>query len=320
MSRRERLTEFISDFLKDLAAGRGFSPRTVEAYRRDLDDWRAWLEARGSVERTPADLQSADVTIYLGGLTRAGRSARTVARRLAALRSFARYLRRHGHAAAWTEGIRGPRLPKPAPAFLSEAEMERLFREPGPDTPEERRDRAMLELLYATGMRLAELVGLNRDEALDAPRRRVRVLGKGNRERILPFGRPAADALSAYLAATTGQAVADRAGLPLFLGRGGRRISRRSVQEIVRRRLARVADRSGLSPHLLRHTMATHLLARMARGEAAGATREGRAASDIRAVQELLGHVSLASTQVYTHVTVDRLRAALKGAHPRGDD
>lgn len=323
MPRHERLTDLIDAFLLDLAAGRGFSPRTVDSYRRDLADWQGWLVGRPGGVRPLRELTADDVTIYLGHLTRSDRSARTVARRLAALRSFARYLRRHGLPAEWTAGVRGPRLPRPVPAFLTEAEMERLFREPAGEAPDERRERAILELLYATGMRLAELVGLNRDESVDLARRRVRVLGKGHRERIIPFGAPAAGALTAYLESTAGRSVADRGGLPFFLGRAGRRISRRSVQELVRRSLARVADRAGLSPHLLRHTMATHLLARMSRGDAAGTTgtsRDGRAATDIRAVQELLGHVSLASTQVYTHVTVDRLRAALKGAHPRGED
>lgn len=313
----------VHEFLADLAAGRGFSPRTVEAYRRDLADWLAFLAGRPGGPPTPEGLTPASVTLYLAGLSRAGRSARTVARRLAALRSFARYLRRHGYAAEWTAGLRGPRLPRPVPAFLTEAEMERLFRDPpAADDTHAVRDGALLELLYATGLRLAELVGLNRDDRVDLARLRVRVVGKGNRERIVPFGAPAGAALRAYLAASTGQAVADAGGVPLFLGAGGRRLSRRSVQNVVRLRLSRVADRAGLSPHLLRHTMATHLLARMARGQAAGAgpAREGRAAQDIRAVQELLGHVSLSSTQVYTHVTVDRLRAALQGAHPRGED
>lgn len=317
------LTARVSDFLADLAGGRGFSPRTVEAYRRDLDDWLAFLLRREGRLPPPAELTPERITLYLAGLSRDGRSARTVARRLAALRSLARYLRRHGYPAEWTAGLRGPRLPRPVPAFLSEAEMERLFQAP-PDADDAHapRDSAVMELLYATGMRLAELVGLNRDDRVDLNRHRVRVVGKGNRERIIPFGAPAAAALALYLKNSAGQAVADQGGVPLFLGAGGRRLSRRSVQNLVRQRLSRVADRSGLSPHLLRHTMATHLLARMARGQAAGssAPREGRAAQDIRAVQELLGHVSLSSTQVYTHVTVDRLRAALKDAHPRGEE
>jgi integrase/recombinase XerC len=198
--------------------------------------------------------------------------------------------------------------------------MEDLFRLGFGEGPHAPRDRAILEVLYATGMRLAELVGMNRDETLELSRRRVKVLGKGNRERIVPFGGPAAAALEAYLDRTDGAARADRRGLPLFLGRGGSRIGRRSVQRLVRTHLSRVAARAALSPHLLRHTMATHLLARIAQGRAAGATGKAGATSDIRAVQEILGHVSLASTQVYTHVTVDRLRSALESAHPRGED
>lgn len=323
----------ISRFLADLLAGRGFSPRTADAYGRDLRSWVAFLTARGG-GRTPSvdSIRPADVTLYLAQLSRSGRGARTVARHLAAIRSFARYLRRHGHAADWAAAVRGPRLPAPVPAFLTEAEMDALFRLDFGTGPEAQRDRAVIEVLYGTGIRLAELVGLNRDETLDLPRRRLRVLGKGGRERIVPFGAPAAAALRAYLETTGDLPRADATGMPLFLGRGGRRIARRTVQRLVGRHLARVAARAGLSPHLLRHTVATHLLARMSRGEAAGGRRdskvpggrpsfvETRGAADIRAVQELLGHVSLASTQVYTHVTVDRLRAALKAAHPRGEE
>jgi integrase/recombinase XerC len=213
---------------------------------------------------------------------------------------------------------------------LTEAETERLFRLDFGAGPDALRDRAVIELLYATGIRLAELVGLNRDGALDLERRQLRVMGKGGRERIVPFGRPAAQAIEDYAGATAGATRADSQGLPLFVGPKGRRISRRTVQRLVARHLSRVANRAGLSPHLLRHTMATHLLARMSRGEAASGGRgkvvrsrsmmAAGGASDIRAVQELLGHVSLVSTQIYTHVTVDRLRAALKAAHPRGEE
>ena len=313
-------------FISDLEAGRGFSPRTAEAYRRDLDSWMAFLSRRfdGKLP-APESIVPAHITIYLADLTKSGKTARTVARHLAAIKSFSRYLRRHGMKASWAAEVRGPRLPKPVPSFLSEAEMERLFREETGDGPNALRDRAILEVLYATGIRLAELVGMNRDETLELDRRQVRVMGKGARERIVPFGAPAARAVERYLDEGDPAPKADKGGLPLFLGRQGARISRRTVQRLIGTRLAAVAVRSGLSPHLLRHTMATHLLARMSRGEAAGGRRRGApmapgGAADIRAVQELLGHVSLASTQVYTHVTVDRLRSALRSAHPRGED
>lgn len=317
------MDEAVARFLADLAAGRGFSPRTVEAYRRDLAGWLSFLADR-SGGRLPGldDLRPSHVTLYLAGLSKGGASARTVARHLAALRSFARYLRRHGLRAEWTAGLKGPKLPRPMPAFLTEAETGRLFRLDFGEGDTARRDRAILELLYASGIRLAELVGLNRDEDVDLERRQLRVLGKGNRERIVPFGREAAAALRAYLSGSETAPVADGSGRPFFTGRNGRRVARRTVQRLVHNHLSRVADRAGLSPHLLRHTVATHLLARMSRGEAAGVRRRaaGGPAADIRAVQELLGHVSLTSTQVYTHVTIDRLRAAVRGAHPRGGE
>jgi site-specific recombinase XerC len=311
----------VARFLDDLTAGRGFSPKTAEAYRRDLDSWMAFLKERHA-GRLPKvdDLRSGHVTVYLASLSKRGLSARTLARQLAAIRSFARWLGRHGHDAGWAAGLKGPRLPRPVPAFLTEPETERLFRLDFGDGEAALRDRAILELFYATGIRLAELVGLDRDEALDLERGQLRVRGKGNRERIVPFGRAAADAVTAYRAATEEVVVADRDGRPLFLGRGGVRIAPRTVQRLIARHLSRVADRAGLSPHLLRHTVATHLLARMGRGSAAGAASGRRSAPDIRAVQELLGHASLSSTQVYTHVTVDRLRRALEGAHPRGEE
>jgi site-specific recombinase XerD len=312
----------IARFVADLEAGRGFSPRTAEAYRRDLDSWTEFLSRRltGKLPR-PEALTPGHVTLYLADLTKTGRSARTVARHLAAIKSFSRYLRRHGIESTFAGEVRGPRLPKPVPSFLTEAEMEKLFRVDTGDGPNARRDRAILEILYATGIRLAELVGMNRDETLEIDRRQVRVMGKGGRERIVPFGAPAARALGSYIDETAAEPHADSQGLPLFLGRNGARISRRTVQRLIEQRLSSVATRAGLSPHLLRHTMATHLLARMSRGEAAGRkSSDGRGAADIRAVQELLGHVSLASTQVYTHVTVDRLRAALRNAHPRGEE
>ncbi|HEX7879226.1 MAG TPA: tyrosine-type recombinase/integrase [Candidatus Eisenbacteria bacterium] len=307
----------IDRFIIDLLAGRGFSPRTAEAYRRDLGAWIAWLAAREEGEPPAASrLQPAHVTLYLADLSKRGRSARTLARHLSAIRSYARWRQRHGEEATFTAGLRGPRLPKPMPAFLTEAEMERVFHLDFGEGNAALRDRAVLELLYASGIRLAELVSLNRDDAVDLDRGQVRVLGKGNRERIVPIGREAVRAMSAYASATAGVASADRDGLPFFLGTGGRRLSRRTVQRLIAGHLGRVASRSGLSPHLLRHTVATHLLARMSR-EGSG---KGSSAPDIRAVQELLGHVSLSSTQVYTHITVDRLRRAVTVAHPRGEE
>ncbi|MDZ4804667.1 MAG: tyrosine-type recombinase/integrase [Candidatus Eisenbacteria bacterium] len=310
----------IECFLSDLLAGRGFSPRTAESYRRDLTAWMAFLIQReGGRLPKPGQLRHAHVTLYLADLSRHGRAARTLARHLSAIRSYARWLRRHGEEASFTAGLKGPKLPRPVPAFLTEAEMDRVFRLDFGEGIDGLRDRSIIEILYATGIRLAELVGLNRDDAIDLERGQVRVLGKGNRERIVPMGREAGRALEAYRVATATDGRADREGMPFFLGAGGRRLSRRTVQRIIARHLGRVASRSGLSPHLLRHTVATHLLARMSR-DRIGRSASAALAPDIRAVQELLGHVSLSSTQVYTHVTVDRLRAAMQHAHPRGED
>jgi integrase/recombinase XerC len=236
---------------------------------------------------------------YMVHLTRRGLSARTVARRLAALRAFQRYLRRRG-----TEGVRigpelkGPRIPKRLPRCLTPGELQTLLDET--DWHGEARgvrDRAILELLYSTGIRLSELTGLKRRD-VDLVRGLLAVRGKGNRERRVPVGRSARAALEDHLREI---APVDRES-PLFPGREGA-LSNRTVQRIVTRHLRRIARRSRLSPHLLRHSFATHLL---------------EAGAELRAVQELLGHASLASTQIYTHVTTERLRAAHRQAHPRG--
>jgi len=284
-------------FLEYLRSGRGFSPHTVTAYRRDLADFRAWLEARREGSSRVEAIGETEIREYLRALTRRGLAARTVARRLASLQSFRRYLRRRGvQGVDPGPGVSGPRIPKRLPRFLSEAELSRLLEEtPWDSSPRGRRDRALLELLYGTGLRVSELVALvGRD--LDEAEGVLSVRGKGRKERRVPVGRPALRALAAY----RGSPLPPRE--PIFPGRNGP-LSPRTVQRVVASHLARVARRGGLSPHVLRHSFATHLLDRGA---------------ELRAVQELLGHATLASTQVYTHVTLERLRAAHAQAHPRG--
>ncbi len=285
-------------FLDHLRTARRYSPRTVEAYRRDLGDFEAFLERRRGRIPAAEEVDEEMVRDYLRDLTRRGLSARTVARRLATLRSFRRYLGRRGvTGVVMGPDLKGPRLPKRLPPFLSKEDLARLLDGPGWDeNGPGARDRAVVELLYGTGIRLSELVGLRvRDLARSSGLLLVR--GKGNKERRVPVGSAARAALDRYLA----DRGASDPDAPLFAGRNGP-ISPRTVQRIVTRHLRRIASRARLSPHLLRHTFATHLLDNGA---------------ELRAVQELLGHASLASTQVYTHVTMERLRAAHAQAHPR---
>lgn len=285
-------------FLDYLQSVRRFSPHTVSAYRRDLADFQRFLAERAGSSPRVEEITEDEVRAYLTNLTRRGLSARTVARRLATIKSFRRYLKRRG-ADGMDIGpdLKGPRLPKRLPGCLSEEELVELLDRSEWEDVRGIRDRAMVELLYSTGMRLSELVGLRRGD-LSVPGAMVLVRGKGGRERKIPVGKIALSAVKDHL---NGLESSDP-GDPIFPGRKGA-ISPRTVQRVVTRHLRRIARRSRLSPHLLRHSFATHLLDRGA---------------ELRAVQELLGHASLSSTQIYTHVTMERLRAVHGQAHPRG--
>ncbi len=294
------LDALIDDFLEELEA-RNLSHHTVRAYARDLDQFRAFLvETAHTKEPQASDVTPRAVRLFVGWLVSARFARRSIQRKLAALRAFARHLVVSGLVQADpTAGLSAPRPEKRLPSFLRLKEVELLFRDPPEPTPAGLRDRAILELLYSTGIRLSELVGLTTD-SIDLRGGVVRVRGKGNKERIVPVGRAATAAIRDYLKrrsdGRTGR------GRPLFLNARGGRLSARSVQRIVARRLAQVSEARHLSPHVLRHTFATHLL---------------NAGADLRAVQELLGHASLSSTQIYTHVTTDRLKEVYRKAHPR---
>jgi integrase/recombinase XerC len=284
----------VERFLRYLAVERGASPHTLRSYRADLADCRTFLERR----RLGA-LVEAEARVLRGYLAdlHARQLARTsVARRLATLRSFFRFLVRRGRVRANPAlEIRTPRLPKRLPGYLPIDESEALLREPADGVPAGVRDQAVVELLYATGIRVAELAGLDVED-VDLRDGAVRVLGKGQKERVVPVGRKAVAALQGYLAARPASAG------PLFRNAAGRRLTVRTLHRIVggRARAAGLARR--VTPHTLRHTFATHLL---------------DAGADLRVIQELLGHARLSTTQKYTHVSADRLLAVYDGAHPR---
>jgi len=298
-SSRRPLRGHIDAFLDELRT-RGLSPHTVEAYARDLAQLEAFLRDLKRDEAPLArDLTPRAVRRFVSSLAAARYARRTVQRKLAAVKSLARYLlSRKALERNPTTGVRAPRPERRLPSFLRKKEIELLFRGRG-SSERELRDQAILELFYSTGMRLSELSGL-RVESLDPRARLVRVIGKGDKERVVPVGRAALEAVRRYLAARGDEA--GGRGRPLFTSSRGTALSNRSLQRIVSKRLAEVSEARQLSPHVLRHTFATHML---------------DAGADLRAVQELLGHSSLSSTQIYTHVTAERLREIYDKAHPR---
>jgi integrase/recombinase XerC len=336
----------IHRFLEHLEAERNFSPHTLRAYEGDLLRFLDFL-ARDFLALPPEEVRPEAVDVlavrsFLASLHTQGLERRSQARALSAVRSLLRFACREGTLAANpAQGVPAPRLPKTLPRHLRPGEVEALLEAPGraaagspgspgsressPETPAApageapgpaaagtaalsallaRRDSALLELLYAAGLRVGELVGLDW-AAIDLQARVLRVVGKGGKERMVPFGRPAASALRHWLDVwerVRELQVPSAADEPVFLNHRGGRLSDRSVRRIIDRWIEQTALARGVHPHTLRHTFATHLL-------------EGGA--DLRAIQELLGHASLSTTQKYTHVEVERLLAVYRGAHPR---
>jgi integrase/recombinase XerC len=300
-STRRDFSEAIERFLRYLAAERGGSPLTVKAYREDLLQLEEFLVSAGC--RSPGEASSMILRRFASGLHAAGYAASTVARKLASMRSFYTFGQREG----WVRSnpakpLRSPRRPRKLPKFLTGDEIARLLAAPRPGAAGGMRDRAILEVMYSSGCRVRELVGID-DADLDLRNATVRIRGKGRRERLGIVGSHAQAAVRAWIAARpTPAGTARLAARPLFTNKFGRRLSVRGVARLLEKHLA-VAGLSGkASPHTLRHSFATHLL---------------DAGADIRSVQELLGHKSLVTTQIYTHVTTTRLLDAFDKAHPR---
>lgn len=288
----------VEGFLADLER-RSFSPHTVAAYRRDLERYARYLtELTHEEEPRLSGFTAASVRRYVAWMVSTRYARRTVQRGLAAIRSLAKFLvQKKIISANPALGLTAPRPEKRLPSFLTRKEVDLLFACPADPKPSELRDRAVLELFYGTGIRLTELTQLTMRD-IDASGGLVRVTGKGSKQRVVPLGRSAEKAIERYVSARGGAAPDE----PLFLNSRGDRLSGRSVQRLVAKRLAQVSEARSLSPHVLRHTFATHML---------------NAGADLRAVQELLGHASLSSTQIYTHVTTERLKDVYKKAHPR---
>jgi integrase/recombinase XerC len=290
-------------FLTYLRAGRNASPYTVKNYCHDIGQFLDYCRAKGvgSIEQIDRSLLRA----YLAELDAAGYVKASIARRMAELRSFGDFLVREDVLERNPfRTVGAPRIPKRLPQYLTTAELEVLLSVPDTSTPRGLRDRAIIEVLYAAGLRVSELVGLNvRD--VDLAQAQVRVVGKGGKERIGLLGRPAVRAVSAYLNGGRPELLGQRPTGALWLNHRGGRLTVRGVALVLDKAGRQAGIRTPVSPHVLRHTFATHLL-------------DGGA--DLRVVQELLGHANLVTTQIYTHVSQSRAREVYLHAHPRAGD
>ncbi len=285
------MDRYIEKFVRYLEIEKNVSQNTVLNYRLDLEAFVAFLEEQ-DVLRTDYLL----VRKYLAHLKEKRLAARTVARKLSALRSFFRFLVRENLLSINpAEAIVAPKQDKPLPNFLTEDEMVRLIEAPDADTVKGLRDRAIFETLYSTGLRVSELVSLT-DEQVDFVGGTVRVMGKGRKERLVPIGERALRAIRRYLARRQGTA------RTIFLNKNKKPLGVRGVRKVMDGYLRLMSLKTRVSPHTIRHSFATHLLGRGA---------------DLRSVQELLGHANLATTQIYTHLTTEKLKAVYDKAHPR---
>jgi len=296
-------------FLEHLRLNRNASEHTASAYESDLTQFLDFAARHlGQPNLEPRHLELGTIRAFMGELYRQGHARTSVARKLSALRAFGRYLRREGLIDTDPAALAAsPKRERKVPAHLSIDEMKRLLEMPDVSDPLGCRDRAILELFYASGLRLSELVGLDLDD-VNLRARMVRVMGKGAKERLVPFNSTTEGSLRAWLtkraALRTNKEPSrgPRTRDPVFLNFRGARLTGRSVQRLVARYMSSCSTRFGISPHALRHSFATHLLERGA---------------DLRAIQELLGHVQLSTTQRYTHVNAAQLLSVYRKAHPR---
>lgn len=304
-----RETDWLPEFLEYLRVERGLAANTLESYARDLRQFAAYVESHAAV-RTVGDTDTAGaeaverstVVAYLLELEASGKAMATIARRLAALRAFYQFLVRERHVRRDpTADLSSPRLKRRLPRVLSVAEVERILTQPDASSATGLRDRAMLELLYATGIRVSELTSLNTSD-VDLEGALVRCIGKGDKERIIPMGGAAVAALEAYLTHGRRRFARPPSGRTLFLNHHGQRLTRQGFWKIVKKYAEQAHITKAITPHTLRHSFATHLLENGA---------------DLRSVQEMLGHADISTTQIYTHVTRGRLHEVYAKSHPR---
>ncbi len=301
------MRDYVGKFIVYLEVESNVSEHTLRAYRSDIGQFEKFCKGRGGGNFSLLRVSRFDIRAFLAYLQGKSYSRRSITRKVSAIRSFFAFLMRDGFVElSPAAGILAPKLGKPLPRFLEFDDMIKLIEAPSSKGPLGLRDRAILETFYSTGIRVGELVGLNVD-SVDSIGGVIKVFGKGRKERIVPIGEKALEAVARYMD-RRGELLRNRRSdirqeeRALFVDYWGGRLTQRSTSRLVRRYIGVLSKNEGVSPHTLRHTFATHLLNRGA---------------DIRAVQELLGHVKLSTTQIYTHVSASRLKAVYNGAHPR---
>jgi len=295
------LRESLDGFLAYLELERGLSRNTLAAYQTDLLQFAETLFLGGITNWSR--VMGGNVSDWLYRLSAGGAAVSSLARKLSAVRMLARYLVKEGVCSKdFTELVEGPKVVRKLPATLSVADMKKLLSAPPAGTVHGLRDRAILELFYSSGLRVSELAGLNLQQ-IDLQQGFVRVFGKGSKERVVPVGSQAAEAVSTYLAAGRPGLVKPRTGSAVFLSERGRAISRKTIWVLIKEYARKVGLPQNVKPHLLRHSFATHLLS---------------GGADLRAIQEMLGHADIGTTQIYTAVETSRLTEQHSRYHPRG--
>jgi len=302
------MDEGIANFISSLSVEKGFSPNTLDAYKNDLNQFVAFLRNKAAKEDkhqlTWENIDRSSVLDYMVSLRERSYAPATMARKVAAIKSFFNFLVSEGTLKKNpTEGITGPKVGKALPKAISVEDVEKLLEEADKlSTPEAKRDKAMLELVYATGMRVSEMVGLNvRDVNLRAGF--VRCFGKGSKERIIPIHSKAIKAVKTYTDEARPRLLGATGETALFLNRRGQRLTRQGFWLILKGHAERAGIEADITPHVLRHSIATHLL------------HSGK--MNLRELQELLGHANISTTQIYTHLTTEHLRKVYESSHPR---
>jgi len=289
----------VNEYLVYIEVERGLSPRTVEAYARDLARWVDFISGRGRI--APEDVRREDFTLFLEEMRESGLSPRSLARMTATLRSLQRFIADEGaYGDLPIADLPTPRHGRVLPRVLSQDEVTRLLEQPIVEDPPGLRDKAILETLYGTGIRISELTGLDIED-MDLVDMEMRVLGKGSRERVVPIGDAAASALRRYVGSGRPKMARSASQRAVFINQRGGRLTRQGAWELVKKYAGRVGLEKKMTPHTLRHSYATHLLENGA---------------DLRYIQELLGHASISTTQIYTHVSKERIRESYLRAHP----
>ena len=292
----------VNGFLEYLEKERSYSPHTIKAYETDLIQFSQFVkEYSGTGFFNVSSVDKKTVQHFVGSLTEKGLSPKSTGRKLASIKSFFRYLLKYAHVESNpASAVKAPKQHATLPKFLQKEVLEQILSHSDKDDWQLKRDKTILELLYSTGIRLSELVAIDLGD-IQIDQKTVKVFGKGGKERIVPFGGKAAEALGFYLKERNIHLQKDLDDNPLFISKQGLRISPRTVQSRLKKLFDSVAAGSGFTPHLMRHTFATHLLDHGA---------------DIRAVKELLGHASLSSTQIYTHLETKKMKKIFEQAHP----